>query len=89
MPNSPIRSTKAKRSFVWKHFDVEKIDKDQRKIPCLICKTLISFDGSSTTPLIYHLTRFHKIKDDSSSKDSKNDSFNENNPGIYKKLLKF
>ena len=89
MPNSTGKSTKTKRSYVWKHFDVEKIDKDGKKIPCLICKSPVSFDGSSTTPLIYHLMRFHKIKDDSNARESKNESLNENNQGIIQKKLSF
>ena len=52
---------KGERSFVWKFFRKSDLNSKEETIPCQLCHQSVSFRGSTTATLIWHLNKKHDI----------------------------
>lgn len=57
--SSRKRKAPVRRSWVWEYF-IEN-EEDPTTLICYVCRNIIAVNGSSTTELIRHLNKQHKI----------------------------
>lgn len=76
--NNKKRKATSKRSWVWDYYTVQSTENSLNKCLCSVCPTVITVNSSSTTELIRHLNKEHKItKEDDKDLVSQNKNLDE------------